>query len=236
MLEALIAGEESEAEMAARGRLRARIPDLRQALQGRITPHHRVLLRCLLQHLDFLDNAIELVQQEIDAHLQRDAEATEALTLLRKIPGINAVTAEAILAEIGPDMSRFPSAKHLASWAGVCPGNKQSGGRLRASITHGSPWLRGALGEVAWAVSRSKSSYLAAQFARIARRRGKFKAVMAVAHTILVIIYAVLRDHTPYTDLGSDYFGRLDQERVERHHVRRLEALGYTVTLVPASA
>lgn len=236
MLNALIAGEESEAEMAerARGRLRARIPELQQALQGRVTPHHRVLLRCLLQHIDFLDTAIEQVQQEIETHLQPYAEA---MALLQTIPGIHAVTAEAILAEIGPDMSRFPSAKHLASWAGVCPGNKQSGGRrLRAGITHGSPWLRGALGEVVWAVSHSKSSYLAAQFARIARRRGKFKAVMAVAHTILVIIYAVLRDHTPYTDLGPDYFDRLDQARVERHHVRRLEALGYSVTLAPASA
>jgi transposase len=138
-------------------------------------------------------------------------------------------------------MSRFPSAKHLASWAGVCPGNNQSAGRrLRAGIPHGSPWLRAALGAAVWAVSHTKSSYLAAQFARIARRRGTCKAVMAVAHTILVIIsavvYAVVRDHTPDTDLGPNSFDRLDQARVERHQVRRLEQLGDSVIRAPSSA
>jgi hypothetical protein len=134
-------------------------------------------------------------------------------------------------------MTRFPSAKHLASWAGVCPGNNQSGGkRLPAGTTRGNRWIRAILGEVVWVISRTKGAYLAAQFQRLTRRRGKYKAVMAVAHTLLGIIYHMLRDHVPYTDLGPDYFDRLDKAHVERHHVRRLEQLGYTVTLSPVVA
>jgi transposase len=129
-------------------------------------------------------------------------------------------------------MTRFPSAKHLASWAGLCPGNKQSGGkRLQAGTNAGNRWLRGVFGEVAWAVSHTKDNYLVAHFQRIARRRGKFKAVIALAHSVLVIIYHMLQDHRPYSDLGADYFDRLESARIERYHVRRLEHLGYTVTL-----
>ena len=161
----------------------------------------------------------------------------QARRLLQTIPGIGAAAAAAIISEIGVDMSRFPSAKHLASWAGVCPGNNQSGGkRLAAGTTSGNRWLRALVAEAVWVISRTKGTYLAAQFQRLMRRRGKYKAVMAVAHTLLVIIYHLLRDHVPYADLGPDYFDRLDQARVERHHVRRLEQLGYTVTLSPAVA
>ena len=133
-------------------------------------------------------------------------------------------------------MTRFPSARHLASWAGVCPGNKQSGGkRLAASITEGDRWLRGTLGEVAWAIVHTKDNYLEAQYHRLVRRRGKYKAIVAVMHSVLVVVYHVLRDQQPYRDLGGDYFDRLDTARIERHHVRRLEQLGYTVTLTPSS-
>jgi hypothetical protein len=131
-------------------------------------------------------------------------------------------------------MSRFPSAKHLASWAGLCPGNKQSGGkRLNEGITGGNPWLRGMLGEVVWALSHTRDNSLAAQFRRLAKRRGVHRAAVAVAHSVLVIIYHMLRDHRPYHDLGADYFERIDTAQLQRHHVRRLEQLGYTVTLTP---
>src|SRR5262249_13385002 len=134
-------------------------------------------------------------------------------------------------------MTRFPSAKHLASWAGMCPGNKQSGGkRLPAGTTQGHRWLRGVFGEVAWAVSHTKENYLVAHFQRMTRRRGKHEAVIALAHPILVIIYHVMRDQRPYPDLGADYFDRLETARIERYHVRRLEQLGHTVTLAPAVA
>jgi transposase len=129
-------------------------------------------------------------------------------------------------------MTRFPSAKHLASWAGVCPGNKQSAGkRLSGKTTKGNVWLRAMLGEAAWTIARTRGSYLHAQFHRIARRRGKYKAVMAVAHSILVIAYYVLRHQQPYRELGADYFEQRDAARLERYHVRRLEQLGYVVTL-----
>jgi transposase len=234
MLDALIAGEQDAAQMAedARGRMRQRIPDLRQALEGRVSPHHRFLLRQILNHIDGVDRELLEVEQQIAVYLQPYAEASR---LLQTIPGIGAPAAAALLSEIGVDMGRFPSAKHLASWAGVCPGNNQSGGkRLSAGTTGGNRWIRAILGEVVWVISRTKGTYLAAQFQRLMRRRGKYKAVMAVAHTLLVIIYHMLRDHVPYADLGPEYFDRLDQARVQRHHVRSLEQLGYTVTLSPA--
>jgi transposase len=236
MLEALIADEQTPEQMAnlARGRMRSRIPALRLALEGRVTAHHRFLLRQMLTHLDFLDQAIGHVQAQLDQHL---APYQEAMTLVQTIPGISALSAATILAEIGVDMTRFPSAKHLASWAGLCPGNKQSGGkRLQAGTNPGNRWLRGALGEVAWVISRSKENYLVAQYQRITRRRGKFKAIVALAHTVLVIIYHLLSEKQPYSDLGADYFDKLETVRIERRHVRRLEQLGYTVTLTPAIA
>ncbi len=134
-------------------------------------------------------------------------------------------------------MSRFPSGRHLASWAGVCPGNKQSGGkRLGGKTTNGNVWLRAMLGEVAWSIARSKGTYLHAQYHRLARRRGKYRAILAVAHSVVVIVYHMLRDRRPYADLGADYFDRLDTARTQQHHIRRLEQLGYTVTLSPAAA
>jgi transposase len=236
MRQALIAGEQDAGQMAerARGRMRRRIADLRQALEGRVTSHHRFLLRQILKHIDGLDQELEEVEQQIETYLQPYAEASR---LLQTIPGIGAAAAAAIISEIGIDMRRFPSAKHLASWAGVCPGNHQSGGkRLSAGTTGGNRWLRAILAEAVWVISRTKGTYLAAQFQRLMRRRGKYKAVMAVAHTLLEIIYHLLRHHVPYTDLGPEYFDQLDKARVERHHVRRLEELGYTVSLSPAVA
>jgi transposase len=191
-------------------------------------------LRQILKHIDGVDREVEEVEQQIAAYLHPYEEARQ---LLQIIPGIGAAAAAAIIGEIGVDMGRFPSAKHLASWAGVCPGTNQSGGkRLPAGTTRGNRWLRAILGEVVWVISRTKGTYLTAQFQRLLRRRGKDAAVIAVAHTLLVIIYYLVRDHVPYTDLGPDYFDRLDKARVERHHVRRLEQLGYSVTLSPAVA
>jgi transposase len=236
MLEALIAGEEDVAVLAeqARGRLRAKIPDLKRALHGHLQPQHRFLLRAILAHIDFLDAAIATTEAEIAQHLAASQDTQDAMRLLQTIPGIHETAASAILAEIGTDMSCFPSAKHLASWVGLCPGNKQSGGkRLSAGITAGNPWLRGILGEVVWAITHTRDNYWVAQYRRLAKRRGLHKAVVAVAHSLLTIIYHMLRDRRPYADLGADYFDRINTARLERHHVRRLEQLGYTVTLTP---
>jgi transposase len=236
MLTAILEGAADPAALAelAKGRLRAKLPALRQALDGRVKPHHRVLLGELLAHIEYLEEAISRLSTEIDRAL---VPFDEAVALLETIPGIGAVAAATIVSEIGVDMSRFPSAKHLASWAGVCPGNKQSGGkRLSGRTTKGNVWLRAMLGEIAWSAARTKGPYLHAQYHRLARRRGKPKAVMAVAHSLVVIIYHVLRDGHPYEELGADYFDRRDAARVERHHVHRLEQLGYTVTLTPKQA
>jgi transposase len=234
MLEALLAGEQDVTAIAehARTRMRPKMAELKRALQGQLQPQHRFLLRSLLAHVDFLDAAIAQVQAESEQQL---APYRDAVRLLQTIPGIQEIAAATIVAEIGVDMSRFPSAKHLASWAGLCPGNKQSGGkRMSEAITKGSPWLRGVLGEVVWSIAHSRDNYLVAQHRRMSKRRGVHKAVVAVAHSVLVIIYHLLRDHKPYADLGADYFDQLDAARLQRHHVHRLEQLGYTVTLTPA--
>jgi transposase len=236
MLNALVAGEDDPEVLAelARMSLRKKLPQLRQALTGRVKPHHRVLIAQILGHIDYLSGAIAHLDEEIEACL---APFAEERALLQTIPGVGAVAAAAIIAEIGVDMGRFPSAKHLASWAGVCPGNKQSAGkRLSGKTTKGNTWLRGMLGELAWTSSRTSGTYFGAQFRRLARRRGAKRAALAVAHTLLVVIYHVLRDKQPYSELGADYFDKLDAAQLERHHVRRLEQLGYSVSLTPTEA
>jgi len=233
MLAAIINGVSDAEALAdlARGTLRHKLPQLQQALEGRIEAHHRVLLQQTFAHIAFLEDSIQQLQQEID---QRLSPFAEAMLLLLSIPGIQAITAAAILAEIGTQMERFPSAKHLASWAGVCPGNKQSGGkRLSGKTTKGNARLRSALVEVVWNISRIKDNYLSAQYHRLARRMKKQQAAMAVAHSLLVIIYHVLSDKQPYRELGADYFDHVDKERQTLQALRRLEALGYTVTLTP---
>jgi transposase len=193
-----------------------------------------VLIRHILAHIDFLEAQLEQLTAEIET---AQTPFAEAVALLQTIPGVAATAASAIVAEIGTDMSRFPSAAHLASWAGLCPGNRQSGGkRLSGHSTPGNVWLRAVLGEVAWAVTHTKDTYLVALYHRIARRRGKQKAIMAVAHSLLVSIYHMLRDHQPYHDLGPTYLDQLDQTRLQHQYVRRLEQLGYAVTLTPAPA
>jgi transposase len=233
MLEAVMGGEQDAEVLAAlaRGRLRAKLPDLRKALEGRVQPHHRFLLQHILAHIDFLEQSITQVEQEIEQHLRPFEEAVD---LVQSITGLQATTTAGILAEIGTDMTRFPSDKHLASWAGVCPGNKQSAGkRLSGKTTQGNTHLRALLGEAAWAAARTKDTYLAAFYHRIARRRGKKKAIVALEHKLLIIIYHVLCTKKPYSDLGADYFDQLEKAHLQRHHIRRLEQLGYTVTLTP---
>jgi transposase len=240
MLAALLGGEADPAVLAdlARGKLRAKLPALRQALAGRVQAHHRVVLSQLLAHIEFLEDAIAELTATITQQQAAATDQAQAVALLRTIPGVGETAAAAIVAEIGTDMTRFPTAKHLASWAGVCPGNKESAGkRLSGRITKGNTWLRAMLGECAWSASRKRGTYLAAQYHRLARRRGPPKAVVAVAHRILVIAYHVLRDREPYGDLGAAYFERLDQRAArqrQRYHVPRLQQLGYTVTLSPA--
>jgi transposase len=236
MLDAVVDGQEDPEVLAAlaRGRLRSKIPELQQALKGRVKAHHRFLIEQILSHIDFLDQAIGKVYQEVEQCL---APFAEAVSLLQTIPCINAIAAAIIVAEIGIDMSRFPSAKHLASWAGVCPGNRQSGGkRLSGTATKGDVWLRAVLGEIAVSIARSPGTYLHAQYHRIARRRGKQKAVWAVAHSVIVIIYHLLQSKQSYQDLGADYFEQLEAPRLERHHVRQLERLGSSLTLSPRVA
>jgi transposase len=233
MLGALLGGETDPEALSelARGRLRQKLPELRRALAGRAKPHHLVLIERILAHVAFLEESLAHLQGEIDRCL---VPFRDAVDLLQTIPGVSTQAAATIVAEIGVDMSRFPSAKHLASWAGVCPGNRESAGKRRSGKpTGGDTWLKAALGEVAWAIARTKDNYLAARFHRLARRRGKLKAVVAVAHSVLVIAYHVLRDKQPYRELGADHFDRLNTERLQRHHVNRLRALGYEVELKP---
>ncbi len=236
MLAALVAGTLDPSAMAdlAKGLLRKKIPQLEQALVGQVGAHQRFLIRRHLVQIDGLDAAITEVSTEIADHLR---PFEEVIARLDTIPGIGRYVAEALIAEIGTDMSRFPSAHHLASWAGMCPGNHESAGKRYSGKTRkGSPWLRALLVQAAHAAARRRDTYLAAHYRRLAARRGKNRAAVAVGHTILVIVYQMLRDGTEYQDLGAQYFDERDREVVERRLIRRLEQLGYTVALEPAQA
>jgi len=234
MIDALQQGEEDPTQLAelARGRLRAKIPQLRVALEGLVRDHHRFLLKVVLDQLDYLSTAIDQLSQRIEEI--SPTSFRDAVCLVSTVDGIQQRTAENILAETGIDMTQFPSAKHLSSWAGICPGNNESAGKRKSGKTpKGNRWLRGALGEAAVAATRTKDTYFAAQFRRIAGRRGKKRAVVAVGHAQLTTIYHMLSTNTAYTDLGPHHFDTLEPLRLTRHHVRRLQALGYTVTLTP---
>src|SRR5436189_2654727 len=233
MLRALVEGERRGEVLSqlARGTLRKKTPQLVEALTGRFTAHHGFLLRQILDHLEFLEQAIAHCDRRI-VELARPFEPE--LELLRTIPGVAQRSAEVLVAEIGIDMSRFPSAAHLASWGRLCPGNNKSAGKRHSGRTgHGNPWLRTALAEMGWAAGRQRNSYFSAQFRRIARHRGRKKAVVAVAHSLLVAVYYILRDRVPYRDLGADHFDRLNTQGLTRYHVRRLEELGLQVTIQP---
>jgi transposase len=235
MLAALAGGETNAAAMArlAQGRLRDKLPALERALAGCIGAHQRFLLARQLAHIDFLDASIAEVSAEIAARLSPSEAALERLAT---IPGVGRRTAELLAAEIGTDMRRFPSAAHLASWAGMCPGNDESAGKRRSGKTRkGSPWLRSALIEAARAAGRSKGTYLAAQYHRLAARRGTKRAAVAVGHTILLIAYRLLSEGDVYRDLGDRYFDERDRHAVERRLIARLKGLGYNVSLDPAA-
>jgi transposase len=236
MLEALCGGVTDPQERAelARGRLREKIPALRRALAGRVTGHHRFLLRMHLDHLAHLDELIGRLSARIEEVLAPFGGAVGRLTT---IPGVNQRVAEVALAEIGTDRGQFPTAHHLASWAGLCPGNHESAGKRQGGrTTKGDRWLRTALVQAAWAASHTKDTYLAAQYRRLAKRRGRKRALVALAHTLLGIIYHVLKEGTTYRDLGPDYLDRLEPERLTRQLVKRLESLGHKVTLEPRPA
>jgi transposase len=231
ILAALIAGETDSAELAqlAQGRLREKLPQLERALTGCIGAHQRFLVAEQLAHVDFLDVAIARVSAEIAERVRPDEDV---IARLDTIPGVGRSVAEALVAEIGCDLTRFPNAKHLASWAGLCPGNNESAGKRHSGKTRkGSPWLRACLVQAAHAAARTKGTYLAAQYRRLAARRGRARAAVAVAHSILIIVYHVLTQGTDYRDLGGNYFDERDRQGVERRLVHRLEGLGYTVSL-----
>jgi transposase len=237
MLEALTQGTHDPQVLAdlAKGQLRKKLPPLREALEGRFSAHHGLLLGEMLARIDHMDEAICRLSQEVARRL---APFSPLLALLHTIPGVSTRVAEVILAEIGTDMDHFPTAGHLASWAGLCPGNNESAGKHFSGQTRkGSKWLRMALVEAAKAASRTKGTYLAAQYARLKGRRGHKRATIAVAHSILVIAYYLLEREEPYADLGADYFADRQSSQASKNRlVRQLERLGHKVTLEPAEA
>jgi transposase len=236
MIEALIAGDHDPTALAemALGKMRIKRPALVEALTGHFDTHHAVTARQILDHVDFLDASIANLSDQITI---RTAPFTAAIGLLIDIPGISRRSAEAIIAETGGDMTRFPSPAHLASWAGLCPGNHESAGkRRRVGTTNGNRWLRRVLIESAHAAARTKGSYFGAQYRQIARRRGPNKAAVAVAHSLINVTWHLLTTGERFTDLGADYYQRRqDPERITRRLVHQLEQLGHTVLITPVA-
>jgi len=231
MLDALVSGTTDPEVLAdlAKGKMRKKIPALREALIGRFDTEHALIVSQILAHIDFLDEAVDRLSVEINERIGPFARQRD---LLMTIPGVKQRAAEVLIAEIGVDMSVFPTPKHLASWAKVCPGNDESAGKRRSGKTgKGNKWLRATLTEAANAATRTKNSYLAAQYQRLRARRGHSKAVTAVGHSILTAAWHMLQTGELYNDLGGDYFVRQNPDRITKRLVRQLETLGHTVTL-----
>jgi transposase len=237
MIDALIAGERDPAVLAdlAQRRMRSKIPELTLALRGRFTDHHAVLLGVHLDHVDQLDAHIATLDARIEA---KSAPFDRQLGHLLTIPGIAEVAARVVIAEIGVNMTVFPTAGHLASWAGLCPGNNESAGKHRSGhTTNGNPWLTQTLVQAAWAATRDKDSWLRARYYRLARRVGRKRAILAVAHSMLIAIWWMLTEDCDYQDLGGDFYDRFNNAEAEaRRLVRRLEHLGHQVTLDSTAA
>jgi transposase len=236
MLQAMVDGITEPAKLAdmARAKLRNKIPELRLAFEGRFEERHRFQMEELLDQLKFLDATIAEFAQKIE---ERSQPLQEKIDLLMTIPGIDRITASSVIAEIGGDMNQFPTAQHLASWAGICPGNKESAGKQYSGKTRkGSRWLRRILCQAAWAASHTKNTYLAAQFRRIAAKRGKQRAIVAVAHSILVAAFYILKRNEPYREAGGNYFEQVNPTALRRYLIKRLERLGHKVILEPAPA
>lgn len=234
MLEAIIDGQADPEQLAdlALGHLRKKIPELQLALTGSVREHHRFLLQRLLGQLRFVENEIALLDQHLEQIGQREPALAAAVARWTTIPGVDQVAAWSLAAEIGVDMEQFPTSAHLASWAGLCPGNCESAGkRLSGKTRKGSPWLGRMTCQCAWAAARTKHTYLSMQFRRLAAKRGNKRAIIAVAHSILVIAYSLQKNRCDYCDLGNDYFDRLNADGLRRYLVRRLEALGHKVTI-----
>lgn len=231
MLKAIIAHEEDPEKLAdlAKRRLRSKKEELQEALYGRVTDHHRFLLSQYIRQLRFFDEEIHEFDIRIE-NLMRPFLLE--LSLLETIPGVGRRTAEQLLSEIGVEMTCFPSDQHLSSWAGVCSGNNESAGKRKSGqTTSGNRWLKSTLTEAAWAVSRTKDTYLAARYRRLAARRGKKRAIMAVGHSILVIVYHILKEKRPYRELGADFLDKQHAEKVKSRLVKRLQGLGYEVAV-----
>ena len=237
MLDALVSGTRDPEVLAelARGTLRKKLPALKQALAGQFKPHHTLIVAQILAHLDYLDEAIAALTAEVEQRLAPFADKAELLTT---ITGVAERNSQVIIAELGPDMSRFATDRHAASWVSICPGNDESAGKRRSGRTRrGNPHLRAALVESANAAARSKNTYLRAQYEQVKRRRGHKKAIVAVAHSILMAADHILKDDVPYQDLGGDYFTRrADPDRIAKRLVAQLERLGHAVTLETSTA
>jgi transposase len=236
MIGAIIGGETDAAKMAglACRRLREKIPQLQLALQGRVTDHHRFLLKALMDHLVYLESQIERFNERIE---KASLPFEKAISALIPIPGYDKVSAQNVIAEIGRDMSQFRTDAHLCSWAKVCPGNNESAGKRKSGATgSGNRWLLGTLVQVAWAASHKKGSYFQAQYRRLAGRRGKKRALVAVAHSILTDTYHILKKGVSYRELGADHFDRMQHDRIRQYHVKRLQTLGYKVQLEETAA
>lgn len=231
IIQHLIQEDMTTQEMAqlAKGRLRNKIERLEQSLEGYLSDHHRLILRLSLQMIVSYDEAIENLNSEIDKRMEPHREIAQRLST---IPGVKKKTIETLIAEIGTDMNRFPSHAHLASWAGLSPGNHETAGKRQSGrTTHGDKWLKTALVEAAWAASRTKGSYLKSRYHRLASRRGKKRAALAVGHTILIIAYHIIKEQCVFMELGADFFDRLNEQHLINRLTKRIAALGYKVDI-----